>query len=384
MNYCALKVRTGLYSGATSNAPRNVPVAETVSVSYGTTPGVYPYQGGLAQPGRLLRSIQAEIDGWLSDPAARWRETIHPRQKVILAERFWELDALRGLSVCMMVAQHIIKAGVGLVSKSMLVAGLGLWNLARAWIMMGLVCAYALTAYFSPRFPKPSARLKPSLGKAAVVSAELVLLIAVVTWLSAVGSGAASFLLVMGVCLTISYSRAKARPGQRSVFPKYAKRGLQMLALAALLTLTSFLIQPDLIVTFGVLHMLAVSVFLAFPFLSLPVGVTLLSGLGSIGAGIWFAYHPMAVQNPLLGVLGVAAWSGGGLDFLPLLPFFGIILLGVVLGKVLYPHGQRAIKIPDVADNKLVEALSWIGEKALPIFMLQEPLYYLGMSKGIA
>jgi uncharacterized membrane protein len=52
-----------------------------------------------------------------------------------------------------------------------------------------------------------------------------------------------------------------------------------------------------------------------------------------------------------------------------------------VLGKVLYPQGKRAFDLPDISDNWVMEKLSFIGKHSLPIYLLQLPFYFLGVSQ---
>ena len=355
----------------------DIPLAPSITVSSEVIPKTW--QRG--------RNRFTEADGffdnlasWMKAPREHLSESIFPRQKVLQANRYWELDAIRGLSVGMMVAQHGIKAILGLVSRALMLAALGAWEVAKSWLMLALVSAFAVQAFFSERFPRVSKHISSPLGKGIVSASELILLVMLITWLSTNGSGAAAFMLLMGISMSISQARVKTSSSHNSLFPKFLKRGVLLLACASLMTFISFLISPQNVVTFGILHLLGTSTLLAYPFLLLPIAAALLGGLGVIGVGEWLNIHPRINNSAWLHWLGIpTAIIPASLDYFPLLPWFGVVLLGIVLGKVLYPDGEREARLPDFSDNKVTQALSWMGEKALPIFMLQEPLYFWGV-----
>ena len=139
---------------------------------------------------------------------------------------------------------------------------------------------------------------------------ELGLLAVIIFWLATFSSGAAGFMLVMGITMSIRYERSKKRLGEISIFPEFLKHGLELLACAAVLTGISYLISPEKMVTFGILNMLGVSTILAFPFLGSPVAIVLLSGLAVIGLGSFFIANPLGTGNLLLSWLGVGALAG--------------------------------------------------------------------------
>jgi uncharacterized membrane protein len=59
-------------------------------------------------------------------------------------------------------------------------------------------------------------------------------------------------------------------------------------------------------------------------------------------------------------------------DYFPIVPWLGVMLLGVALGSVLYPNGYRRWNIPD--GGKVGEVLSKIGKYPLQIYVLHLPI----------
>jgi len=384
MKPCALRIRSGIQAGfTTQTAQESILTAPVLTISNSATSKVRRSSFGYSRRQRLLNNVKARLRT-MKDPLSVLREAVYPKEKVLTRNRFWELDASRGLAVGMMILQHFIKACLIVVNTTLGKAAIGFWFLAKNWLMLAGVSAYALTAFSSTRFPRLSKSINvPSSLKTVIAGMELGLLAVIIFWLATSSSGAAGFMLVMGITMSIRYERSKKRLGEISIFPEFLKRGLELLACAAVITGISYLISPEKMVTFGILHLLGVSTILSFPFLGLPVAIVLLGGLGVIGLGSYFIANPLGTGNLLLSWLGVGALAGQSLDFFPLLPWFGVVLLGIVLGKVLYPKGEREFNLPDFSEGKFMEALEWIGQKALPIFMLQEPFYFLGAAQWI-
>jgi uncharacterized membrane protein len=385
-----LRVRTGINSGFVENPVRGADGAVSeVSLSSpgsGYSAGVFgtPLVSGWSsvEENRLYKRIMARIDTLLGRQVRRFRSTWNTREKVIVPGRFWELDALRGVAIVMMLLGHLSTSWLKVLGFSLSMAVHGFWILAKSWIMLLLLAFLFVPAFFNPDFPRLSTRLKEgTFARGATQIVEISLLVILISWLGTTGSGGSSFMLLMGMAMTISYAKMKDNPARPSVFKKNLTRGLELLGLGMLLTAFSFWIIPTYGIFFGILHMLGVSTVLATPFLALPAWISLLSGLGVIGAGAYFSAHPLA-QAPLWSMpFGHFAEMGiGALDYYPLLPFFGVILLGIVLGKVLYKDGKRQITPPDIAENKLVESLELMGRNSLGIFLLQEPLYILGVT----
>jgi uncharacterized membrane protein len=104
-------------------------------------------------------------------------------------------------------------------------------------------------------------------------------------WARFADATAGAFLFLVGVSLAISYSRATAgRPG-RSLFGKYLLRGIRILAYGMALTVV-FLVFGMGVVAFGILHLIGVSIILAYPLLRYRY-VNLFLGLSIIAVGVY-------------------------------------------------------------------------------------------------
>jgi uncharacterized membrane protein len=190
---------------------------------------------------------------------------------------------------------------------------------------------------------------------------------------------ASLFLLLVGVSLTLSHSRARLL-GQIDRFRfRLMKRSLWIFSLAMGVTLVTYLFMGRGFIVFGVLHLISVSLLLAYPFLRLH-GVNFLFGLSFILAGLFL--QSLSVDFPWLLWLGLAPWDFRSVDYFPLLPWFGVILIGVAFGDLFYRGYSRRIPVPDIAGSSLVNVFAFLGRNSLAIYLAHQPvligLMYLG------
>jgi len=174
--------------------------------------------------------------------------------------------------------------------------------------------------------------------------------------------GGGTFIFLAGVSLTIAYSRSKRiRP--------FIIRGLKILALGMGITLITWIISREGYVRFGVLQFFGISFilgpfFLRFRFINLILGVALMV--------IGFHLQGMNFDFPWLLWLGLKPYHFTSFDYIPLLPWFGLLLAGMFFGSILYPQGNRRFNIPDL-NNRVVSAYTLPGRHPLAIYLAQWP-----------
>jgi uncharacterized membrane protein len=190
---------------------------------------------------------------------------------------------------------------------------------------------------------------------------------------------ASLFLLLVGVSLTLSHTRARLL-GQEDRFRfRLAKRCLWIFSLAMGVTLVTYLFIGRGFIIFGVLHLIGISLLLAYPFLRLH-GLNFIFGLLFILVGS--VLQSLSVDFPWLLWLGLAPMDFHSVDYFPLLPWFGVILIGVAVGDLFYRGYCRRIPVPDLAGSSLVRWLALLGRNSLAIYLAHQPvligLLYLG------
>jgi uncharacterized membrane protein len=190
-------------------------------------------------------------------------------------------------------------------------------------------------------------------------------------WARFADATASAFLFLVGVSLAISYARASAGHPGRSLFGKYLLRGIRIFAYGMALTVV-FLVFGMGVVAFGILHLIGVSIILAYPLLRYRFA-NLFLGLSLLAAGVYMRIEGLSSQSPWLLPFGVVPENLVMPDYRPLLPWFGVVLLGVFAGNVVYSGGRRpalfAGKAPAVARPLLP-----LGRNSLFVYLIHQPI----------
>ncbi|MFC1999119.1 heparan-alpha-glucosaminide N-acetyltransferase, partial [Chloroflexota bacterium] len=195
-------------------------------------------------------------------------------------------------------------------------------------------------------------------------------------WFARVTAG--TFIFLVGISLTISHSRSKK-------LSKFFLRGLKIFFWGLVITLVTYLFVDEEYVRFGILHFIGLSVilgyfFMRFRFINLILGVACLVG-GIYLKGLVFSF-------PWLLWLGLKPENFQTIDYFPLLPWFGVFLLGMFFGKLLYPEGARRFRLREL-NNPATKSLGFLGRHSLLIYLIHQPialgillaLYYDTMSR---
>jgi uncharacterized membrane protein len=193
-------------------------------------------------------------------------------------------------------------------------------------------------------------------------------------WARFADATAGAFLFLVGVSLAISYSRASAGGSDRSLFGKYLMRGIRVFAYGMALTVV-FLVFGMGVVAFGILHLIGVSIILAYPLLRYRYA-NLFLGLSIIAVGVYMRIEGFSSESPWLLPFGVVPENLVMPDYRPLLPWFGVVLLGLFAGNIIYSDGKRpalfAGKAPAAARPLLPP-----GRNSLFIYLIHQPILIL-------
>ncbi len=229
--------------------------------------------------------------------------------------RFWEVDLLRGLAVVMMIVFHIFY-------------DLNYFGIYRVDISSGFW-------FFFPRII------------------------------------AGIFILLVGVSLSLSYSRAEVLGRKDRIFRRLLKRGLWIFSLGMAVTVVTYLLVEERFIVFGILHFIGISIILAYPFLKLKA---LNLGLGAAAIGLGLYLQSLSFPFPWFLWLGLAPDGFYTLDYIPLFPWFGVVLAGIFLGNALYGKYQRRFTLLDLSGSALPGALCLLGRSSLFIYLIHQPL----------
>jgi uncharacterized membrane protein len=229
------------------------------------------------------------------------------------SSRYWEIDALRGAAVLGMIGFHLA------------------WDLAM----------YGLVRVNMGRGPWP--------------------------WFSRII--ATTFLTLVGISLVISDSKGKGS----SAFRKYLLRGAKVFGLGMIITGVTYLFLGRSYVVFGILHLIGFSIVAAYPFLPYRRRWgSLLVGIAFIAAGSYL--NRQSATTPWYIWLGVNEFGRSMVDWYPVLPWFGMVLVGIWLGHTLYRGGQRQFVLPDASGAPVIRQFATLGRHALLVYLVHQPV----------
>ena len=243
--------------------------------------------------------------------------------------RFWEIDALRGVAIIMMIIFHF------------------LWNLKY----FGYVNFDIYSGFW---------------GIFQVATAGL-------------------FLLLAGVVVTIS-----AENHAKNYKKHFILRGGFIFACGLLVSAATYIIFPQEFVYFGILHLIGVSIILSIPIAKLT-GKKILIPL-VLALIVIILPRIINLQSLGLNYLVWVGLSTPyqSIDFEPIFPWFGAFLIGIFLGNLLYSKGKRAFSLKENTSfvskslgpkslwykSFVSKKLQFLGRHSLIIYLLHQVVLF--------
>ena len=186
-------------------------------------------------------------------------------------------------------------------------------------------------------------------------------------WIIFARSIAGTFLMLVGVGLVLAtLSGLRLRP--------YLRRLGLIAGAAGLVSLVTWWVEPQAFVFFGILHEIAVASVLALPLLWLPNLVV--APVAAAVIALPFFYSSPLFDWPPLWWVGLSATTPVTVDYVPVFPWFGVVLLGVLAGRLLatdFLDSPFARWRPaDFAGRAAV----WAGRWSLVIYLVHQPILY--------
>lgn len=175
----------------------------------------------------------------------------------------------------------------------------------------------------------------------------------------------ASFLTVMGISLYLA--------SYRGLNKKRFKQRLTLLMIYSLLvSASSWVMFPDAIILFGILHFITLASILGLLFIRLGI-VNLFLGLTIILMG-QFVEYPIFNQAYLhwIGLMTELPYT---VDYVPLFPWFGIVLIGIYLGQLLSQRSAESALLNWKNQHPVSKLMTLGGRHSLHIYMLHQPLF---------
>ena len=247
--------------------------------------------------------------------ALRWGQVFSTHSS---SRRFLEIDLLRGIAIVMMVVYHVL-------------FDLWFFGIAAVDVLGGFWRYFALAT-------------------------------------------ATLFIALAGLSLPISYERRRSKMSGLSLRAGYARRGGKIFLFGMLATLVTWLFLGEGFIVFGILHLIGFAIITAPFFLRFGRGNLL------VGAAIILAAVPFSqIAGPYwLIPLGIHPADFYSVDYVPLVPWLGVALIGMAIGFVLYPGGRRRFSVPAMG-GKCVDALCVMGRNSLAVYLLHQPVIVAGL-----
>lgn len=231
------------------------------------------------------------------------------------SKRYWEVDAIRGISLVGMVFFHTFFL-------------LGVFNVISTSIWEW-ICNYI--------------------------------------WL-----GTSIFVVISGVSLILRHGRMKGSP-RKEYYLAIVKRGVEVILIGVGIAIVAsifihFVIEDGRYMYFNFLQMMGWCMILSIPFLRFGKW-NIIPAIAIIILGLFLE----TLAGPaFLMPLGILPTGFMPRDFFPILPWLGVMLLGVALGSILYPNGFRRFNISD--GGKIGALFAKIGKYPLQIYILHLPI----------
>ena len=237
-----------------------------------------------------------------------------------LFERIWQIDAFRGISIVMMILFH--------------------------------------TIYDISYFGNSGESLYPKF------------------WWYFARVTASFFLIIVGISLTLSYNRVKDTLSIWEIRKKFIVRGLKIFVLGLIITLFTGVFLDKGMIVFGVLHCIGISIIVASPVITYRY-LNLLTAIICIISGLYLSMFSFEFNELLW--LGFRPRNLYSFDYVPLLPWFGLVALGLYIGNtVSFPTiEERLKKKKGYVIPRAATALCFLGRHSLVIYFVHQPLLIL-------
>ncbi len=159
------------------------------------------------------------------------------------------------------------------------------------------------------------------------------------------------FLIPMGMSMGLVYQNG-------ITWPKVWKRVLKISFFAVIISIATYFAFPKNWIYFGTLHCIAACSLLALPFLKTPrLNLLIAIALPTLYWILDIKFTPLS-----------KAWKIVSMDYIPIHPWLGMVLLGISLFHFKFHHLLKDIKLP--------KFILWCSKHSLEIYLVHQGVLY--------
>jgi len=176
------------------------------------------------------------------------------------------------------------------------------------------------------------------------------------------------FLFVMGISLALATNK-------KLHLNRYLRRLSVIVAYAILVSTSSYIMYPNSMIFFGILHFVALASILGILFTPL-YWLNLVLGISFILFSNTFQFK--LFDLPYLQWIGLMTHKPITEDYVSLLPWFGVVLIGLFFGKLVFIESKSGFskKCKEWSTNVLIaRILAFGGKHSLHIYILHQPIF---------
>lgn len=158
--------------------------------------------------------------------------------------------------------------------------------------------------------------------------------------------------------------------------------GITVFLWAMLLTVVTYFYNKNCFIIFGILHFLGISLLSAN--IMKPLPITWLSFMSGSSIILGTLFSQRFIDNPYLFSIGLVNSTFISLDYYPLFPWYGVFVLGVIIGKILYGNKKRlsncqaspspAKPLVHLLLVKIPKIITKLGQHSLLIYLIHQPI----------
>lgn len=174
-------------------------------------------------------------------------------------------------------------------------------------------------------------------------------------------TGLSTFVFVSGMAFILS-----TQHGIR--WHRLLKRGAKLGLLALTVSAVTYLVMPNNFVRFGVLHFFTLTILLAPFFYRLPV-VSVVLGIGIIAFYKWMG-RPGLWPIDWLYFTGMMSERPRAMDYIPLIPWLGVFLIGLFAGR--YIDTKKIRSTPPTWTTPII----WLGQHSLSFYFVHQAFIF--------